>query len=230
MCLIALAHGVSDRFPFVLAANRDEDYERPTLDAHFWADAPDVLGGRDALHGGSWLAISRAGRFAAVTNLRGAVQRSRSRGALVSEFVKMDVDVHAYAAEVARHAEEYSGFHLLAGTIGGAMMYIAPDLQEELAPGVYAVSNAPRGEEWPKMQLARNAMEHALMLPDEEAVSEELMHFLTTPRGTGRVESEAFIVGERYGTRSSTVIVATVSEILFVEESGGERRMFRMTR
>ena len=84
MCLIAFAHRASERFPFVLAANRDEDYTRATHDAHFWSDAPVILGGRDALHGGSWLAVSRGGRFAAVTNLRGAVPRGRSRGALLT--------------------------------------------------------------------------------------------------------------------------------------------------
>lgn len=87
MCLIVLAHLAHARFRFVLAANRDEDYERATHDAAFWADAPDVLGGRDALHGGSWLAMAKIGRLAAVTNLRGAERRTRSRGALVRDFV-----------------------------------------------------------------------------------------------------------------------------------------------
>jgi hypothetical protein len=87
MCLIAIAHRAHARFPLVIAANRDEDYDRPTYDAHFWTDAPDVLGGRDALANGSWLAIARNGRFAAVTNLRGAERKTRSRGALVADFV-----------------------------------------------------------------------------------------------------------------------------------------------
>ncbi len=71
-CLIALAAGIG-KFPLVLLANRDEDYDRPTLHAAFWGEAPDVLGGRDALHLGSWLAITRRGRFAAVTNLQDLV-------------------------------------------------------------------------------------------------------------------------------------------------------------
>ncbi len=231
MCLIAFAHRASARHPFLFAANRDEDYERPTLDAHFWTDAPDILGGRDALLGGSWLAISRGGRFAAVTNLRGAVQRSHSRGALVSDFVRTDVDVRAYAEEVARHAEEYAGFHLLAGTIGGDAMYIAPNEQHVLEPGVYSVSNAPAGERWPKMDRAVEAMNAALAL---ENPIDNLLTFLSTSHG-GTFESEAFIAGDRYGTRSSTVIVASDREIVFVEQSyaqggvaRGEPRMFRI--
>lgn len=231
MCLIAFAHRASARYPFLFAANRDEDYERPTLDADFWSDAPDILGGRDALHGGTWLAVSRAGRFAAVTNLRGAIPRSRSRGALVSDFVRTDIDVRAYADEVARHAGEYSGFHLLAGTIGGEAMYIAPQEQKLLAPGVYSVSNAPVGESWPKMDRAVAAMTSALAL---ENPIDNLLTFLSTPHG-GTFESEAFIAGDRYGTRSSTVIAASATGLVFVERSygrsgvaRGEPRMFRI--
>src|SRR6185436_20956068 len=116
MCLIALAHGVSERYPLVLAANRDEDYERATRVADVWEDAPDVVGGRDAVHGGSWLAVSKSGRFAAVTNLRGAVQRSRSRGLLVRAFVTSAIAPEAFAEEVARDAAEYAGFHLIVGS------------------------------------------------------------------------------------------------------------------
>jgi len=228
MCLIALAHRASDRFPFILAANRDEDLLRPTHDAHWWNDAPDVLGGRDALHGGSWLAVSRGRRFAAVTNLRGAPLRGRSRGTLVGAFVKGDAAVRDYAAEVAHHADEYSGFHLLAGEIGGEVLYIAPDKQESLAPGIHAVSNAPHGEQWPKTALAAAAMEEALRLEDETELIESLLRFLTTRRGATEVQSEVFIESERYGTRSSTVIVATQAEIVFVEKTRTEKRTFRM--
>lgn len=237
MCLIVLAHRASPRYPFLLAANRDEDYERPAHDARFWADAPHVLGGRDALHGGSWLAVSRAGRFAAVTNLRGAEPRARSRGALVSAFVTTDIDIHAYAGDVARHAEEYSGFHLLAGTIGGEVMYIAPNEQRPLPSGVHSLSNAPAGERWPKMDLAVTAMKSALALENPmESPMDHLLTFLATWHG-GPIESEAFIAGDRYGTRSSTVIVATGQEIVFTEQSyvrgglaRGGPRTFRMAR
>lgn len=228
MCLIALAHHASDRFPFILAANRDEDLLRPTHDAHWWNDAPDVVGGRDALHGGSWLAVSRRGRFAAVTNLRGAPLRGRSRGALVSAFVKGDAPVRDYAVEVARHADQYSAFHLLAGEIGGEVLYIAPDRQEELAPGIHAVSNAPHGELWPKTMLAAAAMEEALALEDETELIEHLLRFLTTRRGASEVQNEVYIESERYGTRSSTVIVSTGNEIVFVEKTRTEKRTFRM--
>ena len=114
MCLIVLAHRASEDLPFVLAANRDEDYDRPTHDAHAWPEMEDVVGGRDALYGGSWLAVRRGGRFAAVTNLRGAERRKRSRGFLVSDFVVGDADAESYATAIARDADDYAGFHLIA--------------------------------------------------------------------------------------------------------------------
>lgn len=237
MCLITLAHRASSRFPLVLAANRDEDYRRATHDAHHWTDAPDVVGGKDALYGGTWLAVRRGGRFAAVTNLRGAERKARSRGVLVRDFVTSDVAVESYAQTIAAEAEEYAGFHLLAGQVDGETMYIAPELQTPLAPGLHAFSNAPAGEEWPKMATAIGALRNALAITSAEALMDELMRFLVTPRGTASPESEVFIRGDRYGTRSSTVVIATQTEILFAEQSyaaggaaQGERRLFCLVR
>lgn len=237
MCLIAIAHRASERYPLVIAANRDEDYERPTLDAHVWADAPDVIGGRDAVHGGAWLAVTRSGRFAAVTNLRGAEARVRSRGFLVRDFVTTAVDVRTYSSAIGHDAAEYAGFHLLAGEAGGEAMYIAPEEQHELAPGVHGLSNAPRGEQWPKTAIAAQRLQSALHATNVDVLLDELMQFLCTPRGSDSVESEVFIRGDRYGTRSSAVIVVTMGGTLFAEQSyarggtvQGERRTMRLPR
>lgn len=237
VCLLAVAHRASSRFPLIVAANRDEDYERPTLEAHQWAAAPDVVGGLDGLHGGAWLAVQRGGRFAAVTNLRGAETRRRSRGFLVRDFVTAGLPPAAYADQIARDAEEYAGFHLVAGEIGGSLLYITPERQTELAAGVHAFSNAPLGEEWPKERVAVEKLQSALQIIEPELLAGELLRFLGTPRGTESRESEVFIPGDRYGTRSSTVILATRMEILFVEQRyerhgvmHGEPGRFRLLR
>src|SRR5688500_5957358 len=213
MCLIAIAHRASALYPLVIAANRDEEYSRPSHAADFWPDAPAVLGGRDAVAGGSWLAVTRTGRFAAVTNLRGAMPRSRSRGELVRAFVMGEADPISYARSV--DVAQYAGFHLLVGEAGRALVYLANDGQlAVLNPGVYAFSNAPAGEHWPKEALAIDGMQRALA---GDAIDDELMRFLTEPRNSGSVETEVFIDGDRYGTRASTVIVATEEELRFVE-------------
>lgn len=70
MCLIVLAYQVHPRYPLIVAANRDEFRERPAHTAHFWDDAPWILAGRDLHAGGTWMGITREGRFAALTNHR----------------------------------------------------------------------------------------------------------------------------------------------------------------
>lgn len=237
MCLVVIAHRASERFPLVIAANRDEDYDRATHDAHFWSDAPEVLGGRDAVHNGSWLAITKSGRFAAVTNLRDAEQRSRSRGALVREFVTNGAAPAEFAQSIARVADQYSGFHLIAGEAGGDAVYVHPELQKPLEPGVHAFSNAPVGEEWAKTRIAAAEMSVALKMDDTTSMALVLLQFLALPRGTDQIESEVFIAGERYGTRASTVVVVSQDEVLFGEQSyarGGEpyskNRLFRFSR
>ncbi|MEO6487778.1 MAG: NRDE family protein [Thermoanaerobaculia bacterium] len=224
MCLIVVAHRVSESYPLVIAANRDEDYERPTRPAHWWDDAPDVLGGRDLLHGGSWLALSRRGRVAAVTNVRGAIRsnENRSRGELVSGFVRGTDSPRGYVEHVERRKEQYAGFHLLAGEIGGELVLLS-EAASLLEPGVHGVSNAPAGVYWPKVEATMESMRGALQADGSEQMAQQLLrvlHLSATHRDPTR---DIFVTGQRYGTRSSTVIIAGPENILFVEQNYGRR-------
>lgn len=218
MCLVAIAHAVSAEFPLVVAANRDEDYDRPTLAAAPWEEWPEVIGGRDVEAGGSWLAVRRTGRFAAVTNLRGAVRTSRSRGALVRDFVTSAVEARHYADAVLAEAAEFAGFHLIAGDESGEVYYVTQGLSRQLPQGVHAFSNAPAGEEWSKVAVAADAIGGALAGP-AAGIAAALLSFLSTARGATAFQDEVFIAGERYGTRSSTVILVGAEEIAFTEQS-----------
>ena len=93
MCLILMAYRVHSDYELLVAANRDEFYDRPTAPLAFWDDHPALLAGRDLQEGGAWMGLSGAGRFAALTNYRDpSTQRSdaRSRGLLVSGFLTSD--------------------------------------------------------------------------------------------------------------------------------------------
>ena len=218
MCLIAIAVHTSAHLPIVIAANRDEFYDRPTHALHLWDDDKNIAGGRDLRAGGTWLAITQEGRFAAVTNIRGIdVPNPRSRGELVGNFVRSDLDPLDYAQQI--QPQEYAGFHLITGD-RARVAHVASDVPASLLPdGIFAVSNAPASIDWPKIALAREAMASALNHPPGQLV-DDLMRFLTTPRG-GPVEQEVFVsLPDRgYGTRSSTVIVMTDYEISIKEMS-----------
>src|SRR5690606_3562155 len=117
MCLILFAPDVHPEFSLVLAANRDEFHARPTAPLMEWPDAPGVFGGRDLQAGGSWLAVTGTGRWAAVTNFHSAadIQPSSgpSRGHLVSEFVTGDDAPATHLSKLLQNAYAYSGFNLL---------------------------------------------------------------------------------------------------------------------
>jgi uncharacterized protein with NRDE domain len=217
LCLVVVAHRASPRFPLVIAANRDEDHDRPALPAAFWPDGPDILGGRDALAGGTWLAVTRSGRFAAVTNLRFAARANApSRGLLVTSFLRSSASPPEYVQDVAARMHEYAGFHLIAGMAGESVAYVTNAEQEphEWQPGIHAVSNGTPDELWPKVAAGEAAMRSALEVADPVG---ELLRFLRTNHGR-TPDREAFVLNERWGTRSSTVVLASGEGIRFVEQ------------
>src|SRR5574341_765721 len=114
MCLIVLGWRVRADLPLIVAANRDEFHARPAAPAAFWDDHPEILAGRDLEARGTWMGVSRSGRFAAVTNFRGGQEPRaiESRGALVSRFLVNGAAPAAYVKGL--KADLYSGFNLLA--------------------------------------------------------------------------------------------------------------------
>src|SRR5882762_8752930 len=106
MCLILLAWRAHAEYPLVVAANRDEFHARPSSAAGFWTDRPSVLAGRDLEAGGTWMGVARSGRFAAVTNYRGAHEprAAESRGALVKGFLQDDRPAPAYIELISEKA------------------------------------------------------------------------------------------------------------------------------
>jgi uncharacterized protein with NRDE domain len=161
MCLIALAWRMHPRYRLILAANRDEFHARPTLPLAEWQHEPAIVGGRDSLHGGSWLAM-RGRRLAAVTNVRRLpVQEGRSRGELVAGFVRSDASAVASLHALADEAMQYRPFNLLlhdgdmlafatnrADTSNGA---VESDVAvRTLDPGIHGVSNGALDAPWPK--------------------------------------------------------------------------------
>ena len=141
MCLIAVAWQADARYQLVLAANRDEFRARPSTRLAWWPDHPELLGGRDETGGGTWLAVSRQGRFAALTNIRNPLlprTGKRSRGELV-------VDA-CLASSPAVDKSQYGGYNLLIGDVAHQALQIdgnhAGQQPKALAAGLYGLSNA----------------------------------------------------------------------------------------
>jgi uncharacterized protein with NRDE domain len=198
VCLILLGWRVHATVPLVVAANRDEFHERPAARAAFWPGPPGVLAGRDLRAGGTWLGVTRTGRFAVVTNFRGGTEPSaeESRGALVSRYLE-GTAVPALAARKGA----YSGFNLLAGD-GDELWWLSnrDGAPRRLDPGWYGLGN---------------------LLLDTPEVEPHKARFRRSPPSVEplmRVLEEARLVDARYGTRCSTVLLAG-EEVQFVERA-----------
>lgn len=223
MCLILLAWRSHPDYPLVVAANRDEFFERPTAPAQFWADKPDILGGRDLSAGGTWMGITRDGRFAALTNFREPERQSAdapSRGRLVSDFLAGSMAAPDYLASLQPTAAAYNGFNLICGTMTLGLWHFSnrSSPAQALAPGIYGLSNHLLDTPWPKVAQGKSDLARALAaLPAEasllELLRDESIHADDRLPRTGvsldweRILSAAFVRALNYGTRSSTVVL-----------------------
>jgi uncharacterized protein with NRDE domain len=210
MCLIVVALGASPRYPLIVAANRDEQHTRPAAGAAWWPEAPHVLAGRDLQAGGTWLAVDRRGRFAAVTNIRDPERRQapRSRGSLVADYLADATPAEGYARLAVRDGAQFGLFNLL--LYDGRELWFASNRADaaRLGSGLHAFSNAPAGVEWPKTASARAGAERLLTEP---APIEPLFALLAERDDWGspeqRYQRTHFVVGPVYGTRCSTVVL-----------------------
>lgn len=223
MCLIALAYRAHPAFELVLAANRDEYHGRPTAPAGAWDDVPEVFGGRDLSQGGSWLALSRQGRLACVTNVRRMAvpdPAAPSRGGLVAAFARGRDSAQAYAEALAPRAMAYAGFNLLLWD-GRELRYLNNHpafVSRAVTPGVHVVSNADLDTPWPKTERLRGVMRAwaASGEGDEGPLLAALADARPAPdadlpdTGVGldleRRLSPPFIVDAAYGTRCTTLV------------------------
>lgn len=221
MCLIVFAWKSHPDYKLILAANRDEFHGRPSQEAHWWPDLPDVLAGRDLQAGGTWLATARSGRFAAVTNYREQqrVQTGlRSRGEIVTNFVSTDVDAMTFISTFAD--DIYAGVSILAADQEN-ICYTSNrgDEPVSLEPGIYGLSNASLDTPWSKLTRSKDAL--TALIDAEKVNNTTLLRLLgdRTPAASSEVESgelpfklartltAPFIVADTYGTRCSTVLV-----------------------
>ena len=235
MCLIVFAYNIHPSYRLVLAANRDEFYERPSSSADFWKDHPDVLAGRDLKSGGTWLGITKNGKISAVTNYRDPLtfkSDALSRGKLVSRYLTGTHDCERYLKKIAPQIDRYNGFNLLLGDDDDLCVFSSRGEKQKLKPGIYGLSNHLLDSPWPKVARSKRMLKAALAKKGD-ALEEALFALLADRRvpsddqlpstGVGleweRLLSTIFIESPIYGTRSSTVLlVGKNRRVRFVEK------------
>jgi uncharacterized protein with NRDE domain len=226
MCLLVLAWMSHPRYRLVAAANRDEFHDRPATPLGWWNDDKRVLAGRDLRAGGTWMGVTRAGRFGVVTNFRDLesppAPDTPSRGTLVPGFLASDAPPSAFLQHLHESAARYAGFNLLVAGAGTLHYYTNRDDAgpRRLAPGIYGLSNHWLDSPWPKLVRTRERFAAALasaapgtpelfdLLADRERAADGLPPDAGMPPDWERTLSSPFVLHERYGTRCSTVLLA----------------------
>jgi uncharacterized protein with NRDE domain len=221
MCLVLIAWRGDAEFPCVIAANRDELHTRPTAAARWWQTQPAILAGQDLKAGGTWLGITRTGRFAALTNYRDPELRREgtpSRGTLVTSILK-STDSTAQSLDYLREVgARYNGFSLIFSDGERLAVYeSARGVGRQLGPGIYGLSNHLLDTPWPKVQYAKSRLSESLsrladtsaalaLLRDDEPAPDEQLPSTGVSLEWERLLSSAFVRAPDYGTRCSTLI------------------------
>jgi uncharacterized protein with NRDE domain len=246
MCLIAFALEYHPKYRLVLAANRDEYFDRPTVPASYWAENPTVLAGRDLVSGGTWLGVTTEGRLATITNYRDPewhVPNPLSRGMLVADYLTGDMPPAEFLKHLNTRGHRYNGFNLLFGDRSG-MFYFSNrgDTESVVSPGIHGLSNHLLDTPWPKVTSAKERLGSLLDKDTEEpeeyfaALADETPFPDNTLPDTGvginreRLLSSIFVNSRTYGTRFTTLLfIDKENRLRFIERSHDPRRLSSAT-
>lgn len=230
MCLIAFHWQPERATPLLIAANRDEFYERPTEPLAWW-EAGRILAGRDLRAGGTWLGVSCTGRFAAITNFRDPAllkTGTPSRGRIPVSFLEAEASAQAFLEALRPEAAAYSPFNLLLFDGRELLGYESRhDQVVPFAPGIHAVSNGRFDEPWPKALLVQAGLAEAeaddeallRLLRDDRPSEDGRLPRTGVPLDLERALSPVFIRTPTYGTRASTILRLGRERAAILEQS-----------
>jgi uncharacterized protein with NRDE domain len=215
MCILMVIHQGVPGYPIVVAANRDEFYDRPTQGPCQLAHTPAVWGGRDERAGGTWLGVNAHGLVIGLTNRRiredqeNDAQR-RSRGLLCLEALRCHTAAEAADFLASEPPERYNPFNLLLMDQGNLLWAAYEDKPavQRLESGLHILANGNVNDfETVRLRRARRLLQHA--------AAPEWRHYLPLledvcrDHESGVKDRETICMHrdhERYGTVSSTIL------------------------
>jgi len=224
MCLLLIANKVHPQYKLVIAANRDEFYDRPAVPADFWNEYPELLAGKDLEAGGTWLGITRNGRLSAITNFRNfhspIKENAPSRGNLTTDFLLGKESLQSYTETLKNSSSNYNGFNLVYG-IKNELFYYSNQTKVEikLTEGIYGISNALLDTPWAKIKRSKKRFTQILnrddkiienifvLLNDKETAPDEELPDTGLDKEREKALSSIFIKTPKYGTRCTTVLL-----------------------
>jgi len=238
VCIVVFAYKAHPGYRLILGANRDEFYDRPTAPMAYWDSAPEILGGRDLLRGGTWLGITTGGRFGLVTNYRDSVARfgsAPSRGGLVTAFLQSSRPPAEYLRDLEPRANDYEGFNLLLGDGEDLWLFSNRDGRiRRIQPGIYGLSNHVLDTPWPKVRRGKRMMKNLLkraspappdlfeLLEDRHQPPDEELPDTGVGLARERMLAPIFVESDTYGTRSSTaLLIGADSRVTIAEKTHG---------
>jgi uncharacterized protein with NRDE domain len=245
MCLIFLSLQAHPTYKLVVAANRDEFYNRRTQAAHYWEDHPQILGGRDLEASGTWMAMTRTGKISMLTNYRDPHNinpNAPSRGNLVSDYLIGDLAPEQYLKSIAQNGKSYNGFNLITGS-PDALWYFSnyQDGVSEIPAGLHGLSNHLLDSPWPKVIRGGGKFKDVLkqesiapaslfeILYDEQVASDDVLPHTGLPLDRERALSSMFIKTENYGSRCSTIVLVDHRDHVTFSERVYDLKTFQYT-
>lgn len=238
MCLINFHYNDHPKYKLIVVANRDEEYDRPTEAAHFWENEPNLLAGRDLKQMGTWLGVTKQGRFAALTNYRdpNLPVAPKSRGDIVKTFLTRNIAPSDYIEELKETRELFGGYNVIISD-GGEIYHYNNILNEtsKIQAGTHSLSNCSLNTPWPKVKKGKALLKNYVELHQEDDLNIDELFKLVSNRTKASIEelpdtgvgitlerelSPMFIQMPHYGTRSSTVLLISYdNHISFVERT-----------
>lgn len=221
MCTLIFAWQVFEDAPLLVAANRDEQLDRPSQPPA-WRDwGVDVLAPKDERADGTWMGINEHDVFVGLTNrwLDEQIDGDRSRGRLVRDALATE-SAEAAVRTVERELDErtYDGFYLVAADRNGAFLVETGHTRHvtPLEPGVHIVVNVgadgqyavPERLESVGREQATNADTIASAVRPEPGEHSDAWQ-RRTAEILGDHDYGVCIHRESFGTRSASVVAVT---------------------